>query len=562
MEIESHSVDGGNKNFNIAEFLPRMAASNPFQKAVIFPGDRDRHGRRSYTHFTFKQLDAECDRYAFGMTRAGICKGTRVLLMVKPSLEFIALTFALFKTGAVPILIDPGMGRKRLLECIGDVSPEAVVGIPLVHLVRQFFRRPFRSSRINLVVGGKAPFLARDLEKLSPPITKPFTIADTTRSSTAAILFTTGSTGPAKGVIYEHGMFGAQVTLLRETYQFQPGEVDLAGLPVFALFDVALGMTCVVPDMDPTRPAQVNPLNIVEAIQDHGVTNSFGSPAIWKQVVPYCRQNGIRLPSVKRILMSGAPVPGDLIRDFKGVLPNGDIYTPFGATESLPVTSISGEEIVNQTYPLSREGFGTCVGRAVPGVTLKIMAITDEPVSEWLNSLELGPNKVGEIVVKGPMVTRAYDNREKATAEAKIRQGEETWHRMGDVGYLDSGGRLWFCGRKGHRVMTASGPLYTVPCEAIFNRHPAVFRSALVGVGKWGKQVPVIVIEPHPERFPEAEDAKNNLSRELLHLASAYPHTSDFRYVLFHRSFPVDIRHNAKIFRQKLAIWAEKRILV
>jgi len=549
-----------NELFNIAQYLPEMAQRYPFRKAVVFPHSRDKMGRRSYTHLTFQDLNAESDRYAHGLVSSGITRGTRVLLMVKPSLEFISLTFALFKTGAVPILIDPGMGRTRLLECIRNVSPEAVVGIPMVHVARQAYRKYFKSVKINLVIGGKMPLLAKSLEKLSPPTATPFQIADTTRSSPAAILFTTGSTGPAKGVLYEHGMFDAQVALLQKVYGFEHGEVDLAGLPVFALFDVALGMTCVIPDMDPTRPAHVDPLLIIEAVHDQGVTTSFGSPAIWKRVGEYCTKHHIALPSMRRILMAGAPVPGDLIGMFKHIIPNGDVHTPYGATEALPVSSISGAEVTGGTWARSREGFGTCVGKAVPGVTVKIIRILDEPLPEWLDDLDLRPNKIGEIVVHGPMVTETYYNRDDATAKAKIHRRNGVWHRMGDIGYLDDQDRLWFCGRKGHRVITPEETLFTVPCEAIFNRHPKVFRSALVGIGPAERKTPVIIIEPGPGHYPKTTHLKKNFAGELLEIAAAYPHTEGIEHVLFHPSFPVDIRHNAKIFREKLAVWADGKL--
>ncbi len=480
-----------------------------------------------------------------------------MLLLVKPSIEFVAITFALFKMGCVPILIDPGMGRKRLLDCIKGISPDAVIGTPKAHILRILYRKYFKSSKINVIAGGYLPLAGLNIEKISPEIDKNFAISNTEESSLAAILFTSGSTGSAKGVSYAHGMFGAQVTLLKETFGFEPGEIDLPGLFIFALFDVALGITCVIPDMDPTRPAKVDAKKFVEIVNDFGITTSYGSPAIWKRVGEYCEQNNITMPSYKRIMMSGAPVPGDLILRFKKLIPNGEIYTPYGATESLPVASISGEEIKNKTYELSRNGKGICVGYPVVGIEIKIINISDAIIENVQGISFLDTDEIGEIIVKGSAVTKEYYQNEKATKMAKIYDGDNIWHRIGDIGYFDNEGRLWFLGRKNHRVETKDSTLYPVACEAIYNRHSDVYRSALVGTGKKGQQNPVIIIEPYEGKFPDSEQVKEQFRVELHAIAASFEHCSQIKDILFHRSLPVDIRHNAKIFREELKIWAE-----
>jgi acyl-CoA synthetase (AMP-forming)/AMP-acid ligase II len=330
-------------------------------------------------------------------------------------------------------------------------------------------------------------------------------------------------------------------------------------LYIFALFNPALGVTTVFPDMDPTRPAQVNPAYLVEAIQTHGVTNSFGSPAIWKRVGKYCLENDVRLPSIKRILMASAPVPPSLVADFvTRILDGGEVNTPFGASEAVPITMMSGSEIVAETAALSDQGM--CVGREIRGHTIRVIRITDDPIPEWNDALTLPRGEVGEIVVKGPVVTRAYLNRPRQTALAKIRDGDTIWHRMGDLGYLDEEGRLWFCGRKTHRVETAQGLMLPVPCEAIFDHHPDVTRTALVGVGERGQQRPVLVVEPRQGKMPATKAARQKFTAELLKLGAEHEQTRPIQDVLFHPSFPVDVRHNAKIQREKLAVWAEVKM--
>jgi acyl-CoA synthetase (AMP-forming)/AMP-acid ligase II len=376
--------------------------------------------------------------------------------------------------------------------------------------------------------------------------------------SLAAIIFTTGSTGPPKGVRFEHRIFAAQLEHIRSFYNIGSGDIDQPGFPLFALFSAALGATAVIPDMDPTRPAQVDPEKFVASINRYGVTYSFGSPAIWKVVSRWCHHNRRSCPSLATVLMAGAPVSGELVAAVAEIIaPGGKIHTPYGATESLPIVSIEGREIITQTWPQTRQGRGACVGRALPGIDLKVIACSDEAFASFSACRELGPDEIGEIIVKGDVVTRAYENNRDETTFAKIPDGMGFWHRMGDVGYLDEQGRLWFCGRKAHRVRSRDGILYTICCEAVINVQPDVFRSALVGVDNdRGWEIPVIIIELEKS----ARKRKQEVVDEVRKLAGQHSLTKGIEHVLVHPSFPVDIRHNAKIFREKLKIWAQRQL--
>jgi acyl-CoA synthetase (AMP-forming)/AMP-acid ligase II len=397
-----------------------------------------------------------------------------------------------------------------------------------------------------------------------------FTAVTAAEDELAAIIFTTGSTGPPKGVQYTHGIFFSQLELLREYYGIGPGDVDQPGFPLFGLFATALGATAVIPDMDPTKPAKVDPAKFIRSIKDWRVSYSFGSPAIWNVVSRYCIEKKITLP-VRKILMAGAPVPGELIERVRRIMPSdGEIYTPYGATESLPSASITGKEILAETWEHTRMGKGTCVGRPLPGMSIEIIEPVDGPLDDWSKATVLTMDTIGEIVVKGPVVTRAYDHNEAETRLAKIPDtngsedglrdgaGDGVWHRMGDMGYLDKQGRLWFCGRKAHRVLTEEGPMYTVCCEAIFNEHPKVFRSALVGMGEPGEQKPIMTVELH-KKMKKTKDERR-LCADLQRLAAANPLTDKIETFMVFSAFPVDIRHNAKIFREKLAVWARQRL--
>jgi acyl-CoA synthetase (AMP-forming)/AMP-acid ligase II len=424
-----------------------------------------------------------------------------------------------------------------------------MVAIPQGIWVARIFRRAFGATRIRLRVRAHEP-LTLDGSASAPA---PFPVAPTRADDLAAVLFTSGSTGAPKGVCYEHGMFEAQVRLIRDAYGIEPGEVDLPMLPVFALFNPALGMTTVVPEMNPSRPATVDPAKIVQAIRQCGVTNSFGSPVLWRRICDHCLQNGITLPNLRRVLSAGAPVPPAIMADFRKIAPQAAMHSPYGATEALPVSTISDREVLEFAAPLTLRGHGTCVGRPVPGVEVRIIAITDEPIASIAAARELPRGEIGEIIVRSPSATLTYDLLPEATAAAKIPDTPRAWHRMGDTGCLDADGYLWFCGRKAERVETATGPSFTDRCEPVFNQHPRVARSALIGLGPRGSQELALVVEPRPGAWPRSAAARAAFAAELRALGLACETTRAIRRFFFHKHFPVDVRHNAKIHRLTLA---------
>lgn len=546
-----------NSAINIAARLPELARERPDQIAIRCPGKPGPGGMARYdVTLDYRTLNARSDAMAAGLAAHGIGRGVRAVVMVRPSPEFFLLMFALFKNGAVPVLVDPGIDKRALKQCLDEAQPEAFIGIGLAHVARLALRW-CRSARLLVTVGRRWGWGGTTLARLEAQgATAAPALAPTDGEDVAAILFTSGSTGVPKGVVYRHRHFVGQVELLRAAFGMEPGGVDLPTFPPFALFDPALGLTSVIPDMDPTRPAQADPRKLHDAINRFGVTQLFGSPALMRVLADH----GQPLPGVRRVTSAGAPVPPDVVARIRRLLPDdAQFWTPYGATECLPVAVIEGRELEN-TRQATEAGAGTCVGRVVAPNEVRIIAIDDAPLPAWSQARVLGTGEVGEITVAGPTATDSYFNRPQATAAAKITEtlaegSTRVVHRMGDVGYFDAQGRLWFCGRKTQRVETAQGPLYTEQVEPVFNALDGIARTALVGVGAPGRQVPVLCYE----LLPGTVDSPALVER-LRRDAAAHAHTTRIERFLPHPGFPVDIRHNAKIGREKLAVWATTQL--
>jgi len=535
---------------NITGYLSRNASLFPDKPAMIHP-----------KFITFSELDADVDRYAAGLSAIGISKGMHTIVLVSAGAEFFILCFALFRIGAVPIMIDPGMGTKSMARSLAGSGAQAFIGVPKAHLLKFLYPACFTQVRIWIHTGrGWIPG-AVPLSSLRMEIERPPPQCKMEAKETGAIFFTSGSTGPPKGVVYQAGMLEAMVGMLEGHYKYGPEDIDLCTFPLLGLFVTCLGSSLLIADMDPLKPARLDPEKLISNLNDFNCTQMFGSPMILNRLVRYSKSNPVSFHSLKRVISAGAPVPLETQKEFLELCDQEtEIHTPYGSTEALPVTDITASELLSQSEVADYED-GICVGYPLPGVELRIIKINDDPVLSWIGGIESPPGEVGEIVAMGPHVTREYKNNDHANQLAKIpgSSSGKVWHRMGDLGRIDEGGRLWFYGRKKHRVATKERLLFSIPTEAVFNRHPQVKHSALVGVNKKGQKhaEPVICIQVEQGI---RRSQYSQLRRELFRIAEGNSLTKHIHHILFHQNFPVDPRHNAKIVREELADWAERRI--
>ncbi|NRA60255.1 MAG: AMP-binding protein [Psychrobium sp.] len=558
-------------SLNFCHHLNYAAKQTPDLLAVAV--QRFYRGQLTYDEINQGTLDQRSDELAYALNAYGIKRGMKAVLMVTPSIDFFILTFALFKAGIVPILVDPGMGIKNLKQCFSESGPDVFIGIGKAHIARKLFGWAKQTLRFSISVGINETFarmtgqmtltrLIQDYKNAQQTqVPKSYAIEKFSSDELCAILFTSGSTGVPKGVVYSHRMFEGQIQALRDDYGITPGERDLSTFPLFSLFGPALGMASIVPEMDASKPIKANPQYIFDAIEKYQCSNLFVNPALMDVLGKAGAAQELKLNSLRRVISAGAPATLSSIARFVTMLqPNVQIWNSYGATESLPLTKVGSDELL-KTSGVTDNGGGICVGKPINDVEVAIIAITENVIGIWHDDLALPSNAIGEIVVKGQVVAQQYYRREEATTAAKIlddSSDEEALyrHRMGDLGYLDQQGRLWMCGRKAHRVDTPQQQYYSICSERIFNTHAQVNRTALVGIKYKGVETPLLCVQLESSSTIDT----SQLFEELREIAAKHPQTQGINEFLIHSDFPVDIRHNAKIFREKLALWAQAQI--
>ncbi len=549
--------------FNLADIVLDVARKDPERIAVIDLNGRDSQGKRRYKHHTYRELSADAEAVAPGLREMGIAERTRIVFMAPPGYETCVMGVALTRVGAMTVWIDTGVGYLNITERLGRVGIEAFFGLPIAHLGRVVFGWGPRSLR-KLVVTGKPGFpgahTVKSLRRKAPTNPAPPAV---TPDDPAAILYTTGSTGPAKPTLYLQRTFCDLFRGAHYSWRFDLKKeipVDFAVFPAFLFIPISAGGTMVVPPINFVRqgPADVDPQALIEVINDCGVKSMFGSPILLENMGRYALKNGIRTPSLKHVVGAGDIIKGPVEKLLLEMMdPEGEVYSNYGATEAMPSTEMGARETLAETWSKTDQGGGVCVGRPLPGVELRIVSIVDGVIETMDQAEVLEVGKIGEILVRGKHISPSYYNEDESTLKNKVQDKDGGfWHRLGDTGYIDEKGRLWVCGRVGHRVKSADGPVFPLTCEAVFDTHPKVKRSGLVGVPGKGGQIPVICIELKPEYRSANRDA---LRKELLAMAAENDVTSCINHLLFKSRLPLDPRHNSKIERPLLARWATRQ---
>ncbi|MGO1487951.1 MAG: alpha/beta fold hydrolase [Arachnia sp.] len=544
--------------------LLRRATDTPDALAVVEVAS----GRR----VTFAELEADVAAVAGGLVASGVQPGQRVALLVPPGVDLTVALYACWRIGAIVVVADSGLGprgMRRALRGAGidhvigigkGLAAAALLGVPgrriLVEgptsLLGSLVRRPGRPGLVKIDdtfdgvrrLGADAP---------TPPLPPP--------NATAAVLFTSGATGPAKGVVYRSDQIRAQAGHVKAIYGLTDDDAFVAAFAPFALYGPAMGVASAVPDMDVTSPSTLTAAAMADAVSAAGATTVFASPASLRNVVATATEltdaQRRTLARVRVAMSAGAPIPVPLMHKVQSVLTSAELHTPYGMTESLAVSDITLTGLEE-----AGEGNGVCVGQPLPGVSVTIAPLPQDPSHpDGVPTTE--PNVSGEIIVAAAHVKDHYDQL-WATQRASARDGDS--HRTGDVGHLDTHGRLWVEGRRQHVVHTAAGPLTPVALELALQQLPGIRDVAIVGVGPLGVQavVAIMIVEdakrggPHTRR-PGHVVAGEELTRAVRQAAAAVVDTP-IAAVLTTAAFPVDVRHQSKVDRARLAAWATRAL--
>lgn len=552
---------------------------------------------------TWAELNRQVNAAAARLHALGVRPGDRVNLMVPPGARLTTLIYACMKLGAVIVVADTGLGLAGLTRALKGANPSFLIGIPaaltaartLLWPGKRISVEPLGAAQEKLLGVAGSVFTAPAADGTpGAPVPTPTVVefSSPVPDADAAVLYTSGSTGPAKGVVYTQRQLAGMRDAIANTYGFAPGSGLVAGFAPFALLGPALGATSVTPTMDVTRPKTLTASALASAAAAIDASVVFASPAALVNVVATAdelnAEQRAALAKVQTVLSAGAPIPVPLLEELSALVPNASLHTPYGMTEGLPVTDVSFEMICQAIAegtpnaagevldPFARDG--VCVGFAVYGAAVAITPLLQDGSVDSQMTHE--PGVTGEILVSAPHVKDRYDTLWVTEEQSISTPG---WHHTGDVGHLDASGRLWVEGRLAHVLLTSQGVLTPVAAEQSAESLPEVRRAALVAVGPAGTAAPVLVIEasantaalearqsasafkrallnrvPGAHRFPVAEGVAPFELSQLVRQKVAEDTGVELAAVLVVHEHPTDIRHNSKIDRPALGEWAAK----
>ncbi|MFE4196711.1 alpha/beta fold hydrolase [Paenarthrobacter sp. NPDC056912] len=514
---------------------------------------------------SWQELNRNILDLAAGLKEAGVGSGSRVSLMVTPGVDLTVALYACLRLGAVVVVADAGLGTKGLSRAVKGATADFLIGIDKALMAASVFGWPGRRISVRDLAAGRRRMLG--VETSLTTLARRGAGSDSVRpmeavdpSAPAAVLFTSGSTGPAKGVLYTHRQLVGMRDTLAETFGIRSGARLVAGFAPFALLGPALGAVSVTPAMDVTAPRTLTARALADAVAAIDASVVFASPAALRNVLATHNElpadGHTALAGVQLLLSAGAPIPEPLLADVQRLLPRASLRTPYGMTEALPVTDISLEEIQAADAEaaagtVNGAGNGVCVGKPVHGASVAVAALAADGSAHGSQAV-VEPGVTGEILVRAPHVKEAYDRLWLTQRESVSLPG---WHRTGDVGHFDAAGRLWVEGRLAH-VVTSPGAVVTpVGAEQAIERLDCIRLAAVAGVGPAGTQAVVAVVETVPparKAGPAGPQVAGRVRRAALDAGVKVS------AVLAVPALPTDIRHNAKIDRTRLSSWASR----
>ena len=509
---------------NVANSLWEAAEKWPLRKALVIA--------QNGQSVSFDELRIQAGAVAAALQNQGIKAGDTVLVMLKPGLEFFATMFGLSAIGATGVLVDPGMGYSAMFRCLESIKPEAIIAESAFHLLSWVFRT-FEGGLFRVSRGWLPGCVSWSTFVDHHPIDAPIACAP---DQLAVLAFTSGSTGRPKPVVMDQGTLWAQIEAVREMSRIQPGQVQMAFIPLNALLGPGLGCTTILPSVDSRRIQSMNPQQTLDEMKTYQVSHCLGSPFIWRRIAEVLQDHEEATLPLEHLLIGGAPPDRELVKTLLA-RSEAKISIAYGATEAVPITTGSAADfLANQK--------GCFVGKPVPQMEALMIVGGDKP-------RRAHDEEVGELWIRGPLVSPGYVG--YASSEHRRQFEGKDWHPTGDCGYFTAHGELVLLGRKAHCVHTSEGPLYPLLVEPIFESHPGVLRAALVALDDEPPQRAALVVIPRGTHSPK------RLTEELQDLARDEDIPA-IESILYTRHFPLDVRHHSKILRHELARWARSNI--
>ncbi len=510
---------------SIGDILAEQARTRPEAVAII----DDSAGSRC--RLTFAGLEEEVSRASGWLHHLGLRRGQAVLVFVPMSADLYVAMLAMFRLGVVALFLDPSAGREHIERCCARQPPNAFLAIRKAHWLR-LISPALRRIPVKIAVGGWLPGTHRWPERFESP---PAAATAVLPEEAALVTFTSGSTGVPKATVRTHEFLLAQHRALAPAIALEPGEVDLATLPVFTLANLASGLTTVIPNADMRRPGAVDAVRLFAQMERTGTTRITASPAFFERLVEHGLKTGTTLTNLRKLYTGGAPVFPRLLEAIKKLAPHAEVVAVYGSTEAEPIAHIAQGEISENDMAAMRAGRGLLTGRTVPEIRLRILIDRSGSPRPNLKRDEFDREAVpvgsaGEIVVTGEHVLKGYLGG-VGDEETKFQVDSEVWHRTGDAGWIDDQGRLWLLGRCAARISDTRGELYPFTVECVAMTVPLVRRAAVL---------------THQDRrllVVESTAATPDLAIRLS-TAMAWAQIDDVRFV---DALPVDKRHNAKI---------------